>query len=269
MKIKETTMGLSQEKIRHWGDELYQAWATGHAVDPITDRESGITVDDAYHIQLDIVARRVAAGERIVGKKIGVTSEAVMNMLKVNQPDFGHLLSGMTYNDGETVSLKNTLIPRGEGEIAFVMKHDLTGPGLTNADVLRATECVMPCFELVDSRIRDWKIKIQDTVADNGSSFAFVLGDAAVDPKKIDLTTVGMTLEKNGELIGTGAGAATLGNPVNAVTWLANTLGRFGITLKAGEVILSGSLSIMFPVAPGDAIRMSLGKIGSCSARFA
>jgi 2-oxopent-4-enoate/cis-2-oxohex-4-enoate hydratase len=214
------------------------------------------------------VARRVAQGERIVGKKVGVTSQAVMNLLKVDQPDFGHLLSGMTYSDGEVISLKNTLLPRGEGEIAFVLKRDLCGPGLSNADVLRAIECVMPCFELVDSRIRDWNIKIQDTVADNGSSFAFVLGDAAIDPKKIDLTTVGMTLEKNGELIGTGAGAATLGNPVNAVTWLANTLGRYGITLKAGEVILSGSLSVMFPVAPDDAIRMSLGKIGSCSARF-
>jgi 2-oxopent-4-enoate/cis-2-oxohex-4-enoate hydratase len=261
-------MRLSSEKIRHLGNELYQAWATGQAIDPITDRESEISIEDAYQVQLDIIARRVAAGERVVGKKIGVTSQAVMNMLRVDQPDFGHLLSGMAYNDGETISLKNTLIPRGEGEIAFVMKHDLTGPGLTNADVLRAIECVMPCFELVDSRIRDWKIKIQDTVADNGSSFAFVMGDCAVDPKRLDLTTVGMTLEKNGELIGTGAGAATLGNPVNAVTWLANTLGRFGITLKAGEVILSGSLSIMFPVAAGDSIRMSLGKIGSCSARF-
>jgi 2-oxopent-4-enoate/cis-2-oxohex-4-enoate hydratase len=262
-------MGLSKEKIRNLGDELFEAWQSANAVDPITDRESGITVDDAYQIQLQIIARRVAAGERIVGKKIGVTSQAVMNMLKVDQPDFGHLLSGMAYNDGETIPLKNTLLPRGEGEIAFVMKHDLTGPGLTNADVMRATDCVMPCFELVDSRIRDWKIKIQDTVADNGSSYAFVLGDRAIDPRKIDLTTVGMTLEKNGEIIGTGAGAATLGNPVNAVTWLANTLGSYGITLKAGEVILSGSLSIMFPVAAGDSIRMSLGGIGSCSARFA
>jgi 2-oxopent-4-enoate/cis-2-oxohex-4-enoate hydratase len=262
-------VGLSKEKIRHLGDELYEAWNKTRAIDPITDSESDITIEDAYHIQLQTVARRVAAGERIVGKKIGVTSQVVMNMLKVNQPDFGHLLSGMAYNDGETISLKNALLPRGEGEIAFVMKHDLTGPGLTNADVLRATECVMPCFELVDSRIRDWKIKIQDTVADNGSSYAFVLGDRAVDPRKIDLTTVGMTLEKNGEIIGTGAGAATLGNPVNAVTWLANTLGQYGITLKAGEVILSGSLSIMFPITAGDAIRMSLGGIGSCSARFA
>jgi 2-oxopent-4-enoate/cis-2-oxohex-4-enoate hydratase len=262
-------VGLSQEKIRILGDELFDAWKNTKAVDPITDRETDITIEDAYHVQLRTIARRVEAGERIVGKKIGVTSQAVMNMLKVDQPDFGHLLSGMAYSDGETISLNNALLPRGEGEIAFIMKHDLTGPGLTNADVLRATECVLPCFELVDSRIRDWKIKIQDTVADNGSSYAFVLGDRAIDPRKIDLTTVGMTLEKNGEIIGTGAGAATLGNPVNAMTWLANRLGQLGITLKAGEVILSGSLSIMFPIQSGDSIRMSLGGIGSCSARFA
>ena len=262
-------MGISTETIRHLGDELYEAWKAGRAVDPLTNRESAIGLDDAYRVQLQVVARRVEAGERVVGKKIGVTSQAVMDMLQVDQPDFGHLLSGMAYNDGDTVPLARTLLPRGEGEIAFVMKHDLAGPGLTNADVLRATECVMPCFELVDSRIRDWKIRIQDTVADNGSSYAFVLGDRAIDPRRIDLTTAGMTLEKNGEIIGTGAGAASLGNPVNAVTWLANTLGRYGIALKAGEVILSGSLSIMFPVAPGDSIRMSLGGIGSCSARFA
>ena len=261
-------MALSKEKIRILGDELYEAWKNAQAVTPITERESDVSIEDAYHIQLQTIARRVAAGERVVGKKVGVTSQAVMDMLKVDQPDFGHLLSGMVYNDGQTVSLAQALQPKGEGEIAFVMKHDLTGPGLTNADVLRATDCVMPCFELVDSRIQDWKIKIQDTVADNGSSFAFVLGDCAIDPRRIDLTTVGMTLEKNGEIIGTGAGAASLGNPVNAVTWLANTLGQYGITLKAGEVILSGSLSIMFPVAPGDAIRMSLGGIGACSARF-
>jgi 2-oxopent-4-enoate/cis-2-oxohex-4-enoate hydratase len=260
---------MGTEIWRRLGDELYEAWKSASMVDPISDREPGLSIDDAYRVQLQVIERRIAAGERVVGKKIGVTSKAVMNLLKVDQPDFGHLLSGMAFNDGDTISLAQAIQPKGEGEIAFVLKHDLAGPGLTNADVLRATECVMPCFELVDSRIRDWKIKITDTVADNGSSYAFVLGDRAVDPRRIDLTTVGMTLEKNGEIIGTGAGAATMGNPVNAVTWLANKLGEFGIPLKAGEVILSGSLSIMFPVAAGDSIRMSLGGIGSCSARFA
>jgi 2-oxopent-4-enoate/cis-2-oxohex-4-enoate hydratase len=261
-------MGLSSATIRQLSNELFEAWATGRPVEPITDRVPEISIEDAYLVQLQNVERRIAQGERVVGKKIGVTSQAVMNLLKVDEPDFGHLLSGMAYKDGDAVSLKNSLIPRGEGEIAFVLKHDVTGPGLTNADLLRATECVMPCFELVDSRIRDWKIKIQDTVADNASSFAFVLGDAAADPRKIDLVSIGMTLEKNGEQIGTGTGAATMGHPLTAMTWLANTLGRFDITLRAGEVILSGSLSIMFPIAPGDSIRMSLDGVGACSARF-
>jgi 2-oxopent-4-enoate/cis-2-oxohex-4-enoate hydratase len=139
---------------------------------------------------------------------------------------------------------------------------------VTEADVLSATDYVLPCFEIVDSRIRDWKIRIEDTVADNASSGVFVLGDTAVDPRSIDLRTVGMTLEKNGEIAATGAGAAALGNPLTAVAWLANTLGELGMSLKAGEVILSGSLAAMLPVQAGDSLRMSLGGIGSATVRF-
>jgi len=127
---------------------------------------------------------------------------------------------------------------------------------------------VMACFEIVDSRIRDWKIKIQDTVADNASCGVFVLGDRLVDPKGLDLSTCGMVLEKNGEIVGTGAGAASLGSPVNAMVWLANTLGRLGIPLKAGEVVLSGSLAALIPVQAGDSLRVSIGGIGGCSVRF-
>jgi 2-oxopent-4-enoate/cis-2-oxohex-4-enoate hydratase len=262
-------MALPQDKIRAFGDELLEAWKAARQIAPLSDREPAITIDDAYAVQLRTIARRTEAGERLVGKKIGITSRAVMQMLKVDQPDFGHLLSGMAFGDGETLQANRFCQPRGEGEIAFILKRDLSGPGLTNADVLAATDCVMPAFEIVDSRITDWKIKIQDTVADNGSAAAFVLGDHTIDPRKVDLVTVGMVLEKNGEVIGTGAGAASLGNPVNAVTWLANKLGGFGISLKAGEVILSGSLSIMFPIQPGDSLRMRLGGIGSVSCRFA
>jgi 2-oxopent-4-enoate/cis-2-oxohex-4-enoate hydratase len=127
----------------------------------------------------------------------------------------------------------------------------------------------MPCFEIVDSRIRDWKIRIGDTVADNASCGVFVLGDKAVSTRSVDVATCGMVLEKNGDVIGTGAGAAALGSPVNAVAWLANTLGRHGIALRAGEVILSGALAAMAPVAPGDNFRVSIGGIGACSVRFA
>ncbi|MCY1178817.1 2-hydroxyhexa-2,4-dienoate hydratase [compost metagenome] len=215
-----------------------------------------------------MIQPRLDNGQRVIGKKIGVTSKVVMDMLGVDQPDFGHLLSDMLYADGAAIAIDSLIAPKAEGEIAFVLKEDLRGPGITVADVLRATDYVMPCFEIVDSRIRDWKIRIQDTVADNASCGVFVLGDRLVDPRQLDLGLCGMVLEKNGELAVTGAGAAALGNPVNAVAWLANTLGRFGIPLKAGEVILSGALGAMVPVSRGDFLRVSIGGVGQCSVRF-
>ena len=262
-------MAMDKKTISTLGDELYEAWRNVRQIAPLTDRQPQISIEDAYRVQLRTIERRVSDGERIVGKKIGITAKAVMQMLKVDQPDFGHLLSGMTYNEGETLQASRFCQPRGEGEIAFVLGRDLAGPGVKAPDVLAATESVMPAFEIVDSRVTDWKIRIQDTVADNGSAAAFVLGDNAISVRGFDLATCGMVLEKNGEIIGTGAGAASLGNPVNAVAWLANKLGEFGIALKAGEVILSGSLSIMFPIQAGDVLRMSLGGIGNVSCRFA
>ena len=260
---------MDSAKIKAYGDELYEALKAVRSVEPLTNRETDISIDDAYQIQLHMIQRRLDEdGETIVGKKIGVTSQAVMDMLNVNQPDFGHLTSSMLYNDGDAMPFDAMVAPRAEGEIAFVMKQDLTGPGITTADVLRATEFVMPCFEIVDSRIRDWKIRIQDTVADNASSGAFVLGGQAVRPTDIDLKTCGMVLEKNGQIIGTGAGAASLGHPLNAMAWLANTLGRLGITLKAGEVILSGSLAQLVPVERGDHLQVTIGGMGTASVRF-
>lgn len=254
--------------INQLGDELYEALTQRKTLAPLTKRHDGITIEDGYRIQERLIARRLEAGETVVGKKIGVTSKAVMNALGVGQPDFGWLLDGMIYNEGESIPLDSLIQPKAEGEIAFVLKKDLLGPGISNADVLAATEGVMACFEIVDSRIENWQIKIQDTVADNASCGVFVLGDRLVDPREVDLSTCGMILEKNGEIVGTGAGAATLGSPVNAVAWLANTLGRLGIPLKAGEVILSGSLAAMVPVAKGDNLRVTIGGIGGCSVKF-
>ncbi|MEW8325372.1 MAG: 2-oxopent-4-enoate hydratase [Candidatus Thiodiazotropha sp.] len=260
---------LNEQRIHELGDELYDALNRRRMVDPLTEREPDITIEEAYHISLRMVNRRVENGESIIGKKIGVTSKAVQDMLNVHQPDFGYLTDRMVYGNGEEMPISEQLIqPRAEGEIAFMLKRDLAGPGISNADVLRATEAVIPCFEIVDSRIRDWKIRIQDTVADNASCGLFVLGDRAVDPRKVDLATAGMVVEKNGELLATGAGAAALGSPVNCVAWLANTLGSFGISLRAGEVILSGSLVPLEPVAAGDFMRVEIGGVGSASVRF-
>ena len=259
---------MDKNTIEQLGDELYHALVKREVLAPLTERHPDITIEDAYRIQQRMIARRLEAGERIVGKKIGVTSKAVMNMLGVYQPDFGMLTDGMLYNEGEAIPADTLIQPKAEGEIAFVLKKDLKGPGVTAADVLAATEGVMTCFEIVDSRIRDWKIKIQDTVADNASCGVFVLGDSLVDPRKVDLNTCGMVLENNGEIVATGSGAAALGAPANAVAWLANTLGALDIPLKAGEVVLSGSLAIMVPVAAGDNLRVTIGGIGSCSVRF-
>ena len=254
--------------IEQLGDELYTALTTCQTIAPFTERYAEITIDDAYGIQQRMIARRIDAGERIVGKKIGVTSAAVQNMLGVYQPDFGYLLDGMMVEEGQVIEMDKLIAPRAEGEIAFILKRDLMGPGLTMAEVLRNTDCVMACFEIVDSRIKDWKIKIQDTVSDNASCGAFVLGNELVKPSEVDLINCGMVLEKNGEIVATGAGAAALGSPVNAVAWLANTLGRLGIPLKAGEVILSGSLAPLIPVVAGDYLRMSINGIGTCAVRF-
>ena len=260
---------MDTELIKQCGDELYDCLTNHTTVAPLTDRYDDITIDDSYHISLRMLERRVEAGARVIGKKIGVTSKAVQNMLNVYQPDFGFLTDDMAFSSGGEMPISDRLIqPRAEGEIAFILKHDLVGPGITNADVIRATECVLPCFEIVDSRIDDWKIKIQDTVADNASCGLFVLGDSAVDPRKVDLVTCGMVVEKNGSILSTGAGAAALGSPVNCVAWLANTLGNFGISLKAGEVILSGSLVPLEPIVAGDYMRVDIGGIGSASVRF-
>ena len=259
---------MQTKDIEQLGDALFEALTECTTLAPLSSAHPGMTVDDAYAVQQRLMARRLAAGERVVGKKIGVTSQAVMNMLGVFQPDFGWLTDAMVYNEGQAIPMSRLIQPKAEGEIAFVLKKTLQGPGVTAADVLAATEGVMACFEIVDSRIQDWKIKIQDTVADNASCGVFVLGDRLVDVRDVDLGTCGMVLEKNGDIVATGAGAAALGHPANAVAWLANTLGRLGIALEAGEIVLSGSLGIMVPVQAGDNLRVTIGGIGGCSVRF-
>ncbi|CAM5207133.1 4-oxalocrotonate decarboxylase OS=Castellaniella defragrans (strain DSM / CCUG 39792 / 65Phen)OX=1437824 GN=BN940_01166 PE=4 SV=1 [Castellaniella denitrificans] len=250
------------------GQTLYRALRAGRPIPPLSSQYPGMSIQDAYAIQQAMLSLRLNDGERVIGKKIGVTSQAVMDMLGVHQPDFGWLTDAMVRSEGAPIAAAELIQPKAEGEIAFILKHSLKGPGITAADVLAGTEGVMACFEIVDSRIENWRIGIQDTVADNASCGVFVLGDRLVDPRDVDLSTCGMVLEKNGEVTATGAGAAALGHPANAVAWLANTLGELGIGLEAGEIVLSGSLAAMVPVAAGDQLRVTIGDIGSCSVRF-
>ena len=261
---------MDEEKINALGDELYQALRTGSTVPPLTEREADVTIEDAYHISLRMVSQRVELdGETIIGKKIGVTSKPVQEMLNVFQPDFGFLTDTMVCEDGADIHIAGNLIqPKAEGEIAFRLRKDLVGPGVTEQDVLDATATIMPCFEIVDSRIDDWKIKIEDTVADNASCGVYVLGTNEVDPRDYDLPNLKMTIYKNGEFNAEGLGSAVQGNPLTAVAWLANTLGEFGIPFKAGEVILSGSLAPLIPVVAGDEMSLEIEGIGGCSCRF-
>ncbi|MDB4967062.1 MAG: 4-oxalocrotonate decarboxylase [Myxococcales bacterium] len=260
---------MTPARIAQLGDELHLALRTRVPVEPLTAREPALTIDDAYAISRHLLDRRLADGERVVGKKIGVTSKVVQRALDVHQPDFGWLTDRMRHYSGDELPIGEQLIqPRAEGEIAFVLKRALCGPGITPADVVAATECVMACFEVVDSRIRDWKIRIQDTIADNASSGLFALSREAFDPRRVDFVTCGMVVEKNGEVISTGAGAAALGSPLACVAWLANTLGAYGVPLEAGEVILSGSLVPLEPVRPGDHMRVRIGGMGAAEVRF-
>lgn len=245
---------------------------SGRTIAPLSESDPALTIDDAYAISLDILARRTAEGEAIVGKKIGVTSEAVQNMLGVHQPDFGFLTDAMLVDDVIDCEKLRLIQPRAEAEIAFVLRETLAGPGITPADVLAATETIAPCFEIVDSRIEDWRIGIVDTVADNASCGVFALGAERLDPAGLDLPALHVAVSKNGKPLSEGYGHAVQGDPAMAVAWLANTLGRYGVTLEAGEVILSGSLVPLEPAAPGDTFAMHLsaadGPIGSCTIQF-
>lgn len=251
-----------------YGAELYEALRDGRTVAPLIARDASLTIDDAYAISLDALARRRRDGERVIGKKIGVTSKAVQDMLGVHQPDFGFLTDRMWVEGDIDVAAHKLIQPRAEAEIAFILKAPLAGPGVTQADVLAATECIAPCFEIVDSRIAEWKIGIVDTIADNASCGVFVLGEARADPRDFDLPALHVRVTKNGTPLSEGYGAAVQGSPLEAVAWLANTLGAYGVTLDAGDVILSGSLVPLEPAMAGDVFEMVLEGVGTCTARF-
>ena len=259
---------MNEQQIVSASEELYNCLINRTTVNPLRERYPDISIDSAYQISLKLLVKRLAAGEKVIGKKIGVTSKPVQDMLKVYQPDFGFLTNTMIFTDQIPVS-KKLIQPKAEGEIAFVLKKSLIGPGVTEQDVLAATEAVMPCFEIVDSRIADWKISIEDTVADNASCGLFAINDkAAKDPRKIDLPNCEMIVHKNGQFLSQGKGSAALGNPLTCVAWLANVLGKYGVSLEAGDIILSGSLVPLEPVTAGDSMTVSISSIGDLAVEF-
>ena len=267
--MERNNMSLTNDQIAQAAQSLAAA-ARDHApIAPLTETLPGITVEEAYRVQTINIEARIAAGGRIVGKKIGLTSLAMQQMLGVNEPDYGQLLEDMLVYQGVDCQMAGLLQPKIEGEIAFVLESDLMGPGVTPSDVARATAGVTPALEIIDSRVRDWKIKIQDTVADNASAAGFVIGASLTPLGKLDLRRVGYVFSKNGRVVGTAAGAAVLGSPVQAVAWLINKLGEMGVGLKAGEIILSGAASAAVPVAAGDSIHLVVDRLGDVSCCFA
>jgi 2-keto-4-pentenoate hydratase len=254
--------------IERFAGELYQAAIDRRPVEPLTGRAPDLTLADAYAIQTRVIDRRIAAGARAIGRKIGLTSRPMQQMLGVDEPDFGVLLDDMFVEDGDEIPLGSLLQPRVEAEVAFVMDRDLAGPGVTPAKALTAVAGVLPAVEVVDSRVADWRIKLVDTVADNASSGLLVVGGRMRRVEDLDLRLIGVVVSRNGEMIDTGAGAAALGNPARCVAWLANKLGSLGAGLVAGDVVLPGAVHKMVPVQPGDVFRAEFSRLGAVTARF-
>lgn len=261
-------MSLSQAVLHEAADRLCAAEESRKPIDPLVKTYEGITEEDAYSIQMISAGRAVKDGKRIVGYKVGLTSREAQKQFQVFKPDFGHLFETMAVLEDEEIDLSTLIQPKIEGEIAFVLGRDLKGPGVTIVDVLSSVDYALAAMEIVDSRIRDWKITACDTIADNGSSALFVLSGVKKNIEGLDLPTLGMALSKNGETMVTGAGAAVMGNPLSAVVFLANELGKHGRALLAGEVILSGALSSMLTIGPGDGYTCEMARLGRVSVRF-
>lgn len=250
--------------------QLYDALRNRVPIPLLSQRHPELDIDDAYRISLGVLERRLADGERLVGKKIGLTAKAVQQMVGVDEPDFGFLTDAMQFADGDTVTIAGSMLaPMVEAEIALVMKASLPTEGVTPEMVLDATDYVAASLEIVDTRFDTQKITIVDTVADNASSALFVLGQDRIDPRSIDLAAVLCELSCNGAKLSEGFGAAVLGSPLVSVAWLANRLGSFGVALEAGDVVLPGSLVPFAPIKAGDTFVAQFSGIGSVTARFA
>lgn len=260
---------MNSNAVAQVADRIFEAHATGKPIAPIRDMLTAGAIDEAYAAQEINTKRWLAAGRKLAGRKIGLTSLAVQKQLGVDQPDYGMLYDDMAVPDGWEIKRSQLIQPKVEAEVAFVIGRDLDGEYITPVDVIRAIEFALPAIEVVDSRIADWKIGILDTIADNASSGLYVLGNTPVTLDRVDLRLCGMVMESNGEPISVGAGAACLGNPISAAYWLAKTMARVGRPLKAGDTIMSGALGPMAPVKWGDVAEARISGLGSVRAAFA
>lgn len=261
-------MTLMHNVIREGADLLYTAQTTRTPIDPLTERYPGLTVADAYAIQQVNLRRRLRDGRALVGHKIGLTSTSMQTLLGVDEPDFGHILDDMVLVSGSAVAAARFCAPRIEPEVAFLLRAPLRGPGVTVDDVRAATDAVAVALEIVDSRIADWRLTLPDTVADNASSGAVVLGDWVPLSGDLDLSAARASLCSNGTELDSGTGAAVMGDPVAAVAWLANALGSFGTEIMPGHFVISGSITSAPFVHPGDDVAATISGLGAVSLSF-
>lgn len=256
------------EAVASAADRLLEAYRTRVPCAPVRDLIGRDDLAAAYAVQDRQNQARIADGARVVGRKIGVTSEAVQTQLGVDQPDFGVLFDDMECGDGEVISMSRLIQPRAEAEVAFVLSKDLADGPLDSAQVADAIEYAVAALEIVDSRIEGWDISFGDTVADSASSGLYVLGTERRTLDEVRPIEVEMEMSIDGETVSTGNGAACLGDPLNAVAWLAHQARTFGEPLRAGQVILSGALGPMRPIAPGQTVIATVSGLGTVTARF-
>lgn len=262
-------MKLNQNTIAELAELLENAELQAHDVVKITEAHPEMDWDDAYAIQAEILRRKLARGNKVVGLKCGLTSHVKMKQMGVDTPCFGFLVDYFTVPDGGEVKIKELIHPKVEPEIVFVLKKALSGPGCHVGSVLAATDFVMAGIEVIDSRFRDFKFDLKSVIADNCSSSRYVLGGMAVPVADVDLRTLGVVMEKNGQIVGIGAGASVLGHPAAAVAMLANHLGARGEEIPAGTMILSGGVTEAVSVAAGDHVSLRVQSMGSVSLNFA
>ncbi|OBK10194.1 2-keto-4-pentenoate hydratase [Mycobacterium asiaticum] len=248
--------------------DLAQAERSREPIGPLTAAYPDIDVVDAYEIQLINIRQRVAEGARVVGHKVGLSSKVMQQMMGVDEPDYGHLLEDMQVFEDVPVQTSRYLLPRVEVEVGFILSADLPGAECTEDDVLAGTDALAPAIELIDTRIKDWQIKICDTIADNASSAGFVLGAARVPPTDIDVRNIDAKLTRNGEPIAEGRSDAVLGNPVTAVAWLARKVESFGVRLKKGDIVLPGSCTFAVDARAGDEFVADFAGLGAVRLSF-
>ena len=258
---------IGSKDIRDLGRQLVVAEKSAQPIPPLSDLYE-ISVGNAYAIQKRYAELRVEAGATVVGHKIGCTSQAIQNLFNIDTPDYGHLFDDMLVGESDPIEVDDLIQPLTEPEMAFVLAETLSGPGVTAEDVVAASRGVVPCLEIIDSRIRDWKIRLADTIADNGSSARFVVGTEVVPINGLDLAAEQVLLTRNGKEVGRGLGSAALGHPARSAAWLANALGEFGESIPAGSYVLSGSLTTAIPARTRDRFRAEFSNIGVVSCWF-